>query len=170
MSALTWLNSLPEAEARTALLRCCGATRWAEQMSARRPFAGAEDLFAAARDIAKTLSRSDWLEAFAAHPKIGDLEALRNKFAPTAAWSAQEQGSLSSAAEATLQALAAGNQAYESKFGHIFIVCATGKSADEMLALLEQRLGNSPAEELRIAAAEQEKITGLRLQKLLQKP
>jgi 2-oxo-4-hydroxy-4-carboxy-5-ureidoimidazoline decarboxylase len=170
MFDLTPLNALPEAEARASLLRCCGATRWAENMSARRPFADAQDLFDAAHDIAKTLSRTDWLEAFAAHPKIGDLDSLRNKFAHTAAWSAQEQGSLSKAAEATLRALAAGNQAYESKFGHIFIVCATGKSVDDMLALLERRLGNSPADELRIAAAEQEKITRLRLQRLLQNP
>jgi 2-oxo-4-hydroxy-4-carboxy-5-ureidoimidazoline decarboxylase len=166
MLDLTKLNSLPEAEARAALLCCCGATRWAEKMSARRPFAGEEALFRAACEIAKTLSRTDWLEAFAAHPRIGDLDSLRSKFAHTAAWSAQEQGSLSSAADATLRALAAGNHAYESKFGHIFIVCATGKSPEEMLAFLEHRLGNAPADELRIAAAEQEKITRLRLQRL----
>jgi OHCU decarboxylase len=165
MLDVTALNSLSEAEARAALLRCCGATRWAEQMTARRPFAAEADLFAAARDIAKTLTRNDWLEAFAAHPKIGDLDSLRSKFAHTAAWSAQEQSSLSSAAETTLRALAAGNQTYEAKFGHIFIVCAAGKTADEMLALLEERLSNSADVELRIAAAEQEKITRLRLQR-----
>ncbi len=162
MSDVTALNSLTESDARAALLRCCGASRWVEQMSARRPFADANALFAAARDIATTLTRSDWLEAFAGHPKIGDFESLRNQ----SAWSAEEQSALSSAAEATLRALAAGNRAYEAKFGHIFIVCATGKTADEMLALLEQRLEHSPDEELRIAAAEQEKITHLRLQRL----
>jgi 2-oxo-4-hydroxy-4-carboxy-5-ureidoimidazoline decarboxylase len=166
MFDVTGLNSLPEAEARAALLRCCGATRWAEQMAARRPFTSAAELLAAADDIAKTLTPSDWLEAFAAHPKIGDLDSLRSKFAGAAAWSAQEQSSLSSAAEATLRALAAGNQTYESKFGHIFIVCATGKTADEMLALLQQRLSNSPDVELPIATAEQKKITRLRLQRL----
>ena len=162
------LNALPGPEARAALLRCCGAVRGAEQMSARRPFAAAADVFAAARAVGKTLSPADWLEAFAAHPRIGDLNSLRKKFPHTAAWSTQEQSSLASAAEATLAALAAGNQTYEARFGHIFIVCATGKTPDEMLALLEQRLDNAPGEELRIAAAEQEKITLLRLQKLLQ--
>lgn len=162
MSDVTELNSLTEPEARAALLRCCGSTRWTGQMSTRRPFADADALFAAARDIAKSLTRCDWLEAFAAHPKIGDFESLRSK----PAWSAEEQSTLSSAAVVTLRALAAGNRTYEAKFGHIFIVCATGKTADEILALLEHRLGNSADEELRIAAAEQEIITHLRLQRL----
>jgi 2-oxo-4-hydroxy-4-carboxy-5-ureidoimidazoline decarboxylase len=162
------LNALTEVEARAALQRCCGAARWAEQMATRRPFADPDAVFAAALEVARGLAQSDWLEAFAAHPRIGDLDSLRSKFAHTASWSAREQQSVASAAEATLRALAAGNEAYQAKFGHIFIVCASGKTADEMLALLEQRLGNAPADELRVAAAEQEKITRLRLQKLLQ--
>src|SRR5204862_7995938 len=97
------------------------------------------------------LTRAEWLEAFAAHPKIGDLEALRSKYTQTAAWSAGEQAGLAGALEATLLALAEGNRQYESTFGHIFIVCATGKTAEQMLTLLEQRLKNAPEEELRIA-------------------
>jgi 2-oxo-4-hydroxy-4-carboxy-5-ureidoimidazoline decarboxylase len=135
-------------------------------MAARRPFAGAAGLFAAAREVWQGLAREDWLEAFAAHPRIGDLEALRGKFAATAAWSAGEQAGVAGAAEATLRALAEANRAYEARFGHIFIVCASGKSAEEMLALLERRLNNSAEEELRTAAGEQEKITRLRLEKL----
>jgi 2-oxo-4-hydroxy-4-carboxy-5-ureidoimidazoline decarboxylase len=166
MINLDALNSGTKEEAYAALLRCCGSTRWAEQMAARRPFASAKELFAAARATWQGLARQDWLEAFAAHPKIGDLEALRGKFAATAAWSAAEQAGVAGAAEATLRALAEANRAYEARFGHLFLVCATGKSAEQMLALLQQRLSNGPDEELRIAAAEQEKITRLRLEKL----
>jgi OHCU decarboxylase len=161
------LNGLSEPEARKVLLRCCGAARWAEQMSARLPFAGETELLADAVEVWQGLTREDWLEAFAAHPKIGDLEALRLKFAPAAPWSAEEQGGVTGAPPATLQALAEGNRQYEARFGHIFIVCATGKSAGEMLALLRERLANTPEAELRVAAAEQEKITRLRLQRLL---
>ena len=115
-----------------------------------------------------TASReTDWREAFTHHPKIGDVDALREKFASTAAWAAGEQGAVRQASEATLQGLKAGNEAYEQHFGYIFIVCATGKSADEMLALLQARLPHSPAEEIHVAMAEQAKITRLRLEKLL---
>jgi 2-oxo-4-hydroxy-4-carboxy-5-ureidoimidazoline decarboxylase len=162
---LSVLNALPADEARAALLRCCGSRRWADALTARRPFASAEELFAAAEEVWNGLGRDDWLEAFAAHPRIGDVETLRKKFATTAAWCAGEQAGVAGAAEETLQALAEGNRRYEDRFGHIFIVCATGKSAAEMLALLRERLGNDPAEELRVAAAEQAKITRLRLEK-----
>jgi 2-oxo-4-hydroxy-4-carboxy-5-ureidoimidazoline decarboxylase len=166
MTKLELINSVDEAAARAMFLRCCGATRWAERMAARRPFACEEKLLAAAEEIWRGLPRQDWLEAFAAHPKIGDLDALRGKFARGAAWSAQEQGGVAGASEATLRALAQGNCDYEARFGHLFIVCASGKTAEEMLALLQQRLHNDPEDELRIAAGEQEKITRLRLQKL----
>jgi 2-oxo-4-hydroxy-4-carboxy-5-ureidoimidazoline decarboxylase len=166
MMDLQALNHLDEAEACGSLLRCCGAARWAEQMAARRPFADTSELRRAAEDVWRSLGREDWLEAFRAHPRIGDVEALRQKFAATAAWSAAEQAGVAGAAEATLQTLAEGNRRYEARFGYLFLVCATGKSAAEMLALLEQRLTHEPAQELRIAAAEQEKITLLRLQRL----
>ncbi len=165
MPSVDSLNALSAANARAEFLRCCGATRWADLMTARRPFANEAELFGAASECFVALTRSDWLEAFAAHPKIGDVDSLRSKFAHTAAWSAQEQGAMSAAAEATIQGLAAGNRDYEAKFGHIFIVCARGKTAAEMLALLDARLPNSADDELRNAAAEQEKITHLRLQR-----
>jgi 2-oxo-4-hydroxy-4-carboxy-5-ureidoimidazoline decarboxylase len=166
MINLNALNSWNEAEARAAFLRCCGSTRWADHMAARRPFPSEVELFAAAEDVWRGLTREDWLQAFAAHPRIGDVDSLRKKFAAIAAWSAQEQAGMVGAADEVLLALAEGNHAYVAKFGYIFIVCATGKTAEEMLTLLRQRLGNTPEEELLHAAAEQEKITRLRLRKL----
>jgi 2-oxo-4-hydroxy-4-carboxy-5-ureidoimidazoline decarboxylase len=160
------LNSLPEPDARAALLRCCGSRRWVEAMVAKRPFADPQSLFHAATATDASLDRADWLEAFAAHPRIGDLEGLKKKFATTAAWASGEQAGVAGAAEAVLHELAEGNRLYESRFGYIFIVCATGKSAEEMLHLLRQRLPNDPDRELHIAAAEQAKITRLRLEKL----
>lgn len=166
MPSLAELNALPAGEARAAFLRCCGATRWAESMTASRPFAGEDQLFARAEEIWQGLGREDYLEAFAAHPRIGDMAALRQKYGH-AGWEAGEQAGALGVGEDVLQALAAGNRDYETRFGHIFIVCATGKTAPEMLALLQARLGNEPDEELRIAAGEQATITHLRLEKLL---
>jgi 2-oxo-4-hydroxy-4-carboxy-5-ureidoimidazoline decarboxylase len=165
MVNLDHINSLPEAQAGAAFLKCCGARRWAEQMTARRPFADEANLLESARSFWRGLDRADWLEAFAAHPKIGESE-LKKKFAGTAAWAASEQAGVAGSPDEVLKGLAEGNRAYEAKFGYIFIVCATGKSAAEMLALLRQRLPNEPDQELAIAAAEQEKITILRLQKM----
>jgi 2-oxo-4-hydroxy-4-carboxy-5-ureidoimidazoline decarboxylase len=167
MPTISELNSLPAADARLELLRCCGSRHWADAMVARRPFADEAAILAAADELWSQATRDDCLEAFAAHPKIGgDLAELRRKFAHTATWSSQEQGGLSSASEATIQRLAELNRVYDERFGHIFIVCATGKSAAEMLAILESRLGNRPDDELRIAAEEQRKIMHLRLEKL----
>lgn len=167
LSPVTHLNQLSPAELREALTRCCGSSHWVTQMVERHPFASAEDLFRAAERAADQLTQEDWLEAFKHHPQIGDVSALREKFAATADWASQEQAGSASASEATLQALAEGNQKYVKQFGYIFIVCATGKDADEMLALLQNRLHNDPDTELGIAAAEQRKITRLRLEKLL---
>ncbi len=158
-------NSLTEPEARAVLLRCCGSRRWVEAMLARRPFADMQGLYRAAEVTESALDRGDWLEAFAAHPRIGDLEALKKKFAATAAWNEAEQAGVAGAEEVVLRELAEGNRLYECRFGYIFIVCATGKSAPEMLHLLRQRLPNDPEQELSIAAAEQAKITRLRLEK-----
>ena len=160
-------NGLPADQARETLERCCGAGRWVAQVLARRPFATFEDLLIAADEAFATMEPADWLEAFSHHPKIGDLESLRTKFPATAEWASGEQAGVTMARETTLAALAEGNRAYEEKFGHIFVVCATGKSADEMLARLEERLPNEPEEELAAAATEQMKITHLRLHKLL---
>ena len=167
MDALRRLNEQPATEAREELLRCCGSSRWAEAMTARRPFADERALYAAAEDVWWTLGEADWREAFAHHPKIGDKEALRARFASTRTWAAGEQSGVASATEDVLTALAEGNQTYEDRFGYIFIVCATGRTAPEMLARLRERLPHSPPEEIRIAAGEQAKITRLRLEKLL---
>jgi 2-oxo-4-hydroxy-4-carboxy-5-ureidoimidazoline decarboxylase len=167
MDALSRLNSLPANEAREALGRCCGASRWVEAMAARRPFPDARALFAAADEVWAGLGPTDWREAFSHHPRIGDKEALRERFASTRQWAKGEQAGVSAASEEVLDALAKGNRDYEARFGHIFIVCATGKTADEMLDLLTRRLANDPEAEGRVAAAEQARITRLRLEKLL---
>ena len=161
------LNRLTDAEAIAAFERCCGSSRWTRAMLAARPFTDAAMLLAAAEGAFAPLERADWLEAFSHHPMIGDVTVLRAKFASTAAWAGAEQGGTATAAEATLQALADGNRSYAERFGYIFIVCATGRSAGEMLALLRSRIGNAPEQELAIAANEQRKITRLRLEKLL---
>lgn len=162
------LNSSGAAEAEGELLKCCGSTRWARSLEARRPFDDAASLFAAAEKVWWNLSEADWLEAFAAHPRIGGSErAARPPHAQAEGWSRQEQAGARDAAPATLDELAAANRAYEEKFGHIYIICATGRTADEMLALLRARLSNDAGAELRTAAAEQSKITRLRLEKLL---
>jgi 2-oxo-4-hydroxy-4-carboxy-5-ureidoimidazoline decarboxylase len=165
MIDLDYINSLAEPEARAAFLKCCGAPRWAERMAQLRPYKSEPELLESARQIWRALERADWLQAFAAHPKIGEGD-LQRKFAKTAAWAAAEQAGVAVAPDTLLQALADGNRAYEAAFGYIFIVCASGKSAGEMFALLEQRLKSSPEEELQRAALEQEKITLLRLQKM----
>ncbi|HEY9786857.1 MAG TPA: 2-oxo-4-hydroxy-4-carboxy-5-ureidoimidazoline decarboxylase [Candidatus Obscuribacterales bacterium] len=159
-------NALSEEMARVELLRCCGSQRWVEQMTQKRPFASCEQIFTAAGDIWYKLSSEDWLEAFSHHPKIGDLDSLKAKFGNTRAWAAAEQKGVSGASEEVLEDLARANEEYESKFGYIFIVCATGKSAGEMLSILKSRLANDPATELAVAAQEQAKITKIRLEKL----
>jgi 2-oxo-4-hydroxy-4-carboxy-5-ureidoimidazoline decarboxylase len=161
------LNALSIAAATQALTRCCGAARWVEAMLALRPFASRAALLAAAAEVWAGLGPDDFREAFAHHPEIGEkVDDLRQKFAATADWASSEQGAAQQASEATLVALREGNQAYRERFGYSFIVCATGKRAEEMLALLDARLFNSPEHELDIAAAEQAKITRLRLEKL----
>ncbi|RYY14433.1 MAG: 2-oxo-4-hydroxy-4-carboxy-5-ureidoimidazoline decarboxylase [Cytophagaceae bacterium] len=164
---LSDLNNLPPAARAAALATCCGAAAWVAALNQAFPFATAEALYSEADRLWHRLSEADWREAFAHHPKIGDVNALREKFASTAAWAAGEQGAVRQATAETLEALAAGNDAYERQFGYIFIVCATGKSAAEMLALLQARLPNAPAAEMQIALTEQAKITRLRLEKLL---
>jgi OHCU decarboxylase len=161
------LNVLPPGEAEVELLKCCGSTRWARRMAAERPFRGVDELLEAADRIWWELGRDDWLEAFSRHPKIGERAAAHAGSAETRRWSEQEQAETRSAPPEVLAALAEANRAYQERFGHIFIVCATGKTSEEMLALLRQRLQNDPGAELRIAAEEQRKIARLRLEKLL---
>ena len=160
------LNAATREQAASALLRCCGSARWVERVLARRPFASLAELQAVAKEAWSGLDRADYLEAFAQHPRLGaDPARLRERFA-TADWSTQEQSGVVLADEATLEALHDGNAAYEARFGFVFLVCATGKGAREVLKLLQQRIGNDAETELGIAAAEQAKITQLRLEKL----
>jgi OHCU decarboxylase len=155
------LNSVDEGTALQALLRCCGSSLWAQQMVQSRPFATLSAAGAAADAVWSGLSARDWLEAFTAHPEIGSG-------AGGTAWSDQEQAGVAGADGQTRRRLAEANREYRSRFGYIFIVCATGKTADEMLGLLEARLRHDPEQEMRVAAEEQRKITQLRLAKLLE--
>ena len=136
-------------------------------MSYGRPFADLDRLLGKAEGIWWALSEEDWLEAFRAHPKIGEQKAAAVQSEQARNWSAQEQSGVDDAALATKAAMAAGNQEYEERFGFIFIVCASGRTSEEMLAILHERLQNDPRTELRVAAEEQRKITRLRLEKLL---
>ena len=150
-----------------ALLQCCGSKRWAREMALAGPYQDVETLIGKANDVWWSLEAGDWLEAFRSHPKIGEKKAVAPVSDQSSQWSGQEQAGVSNASRETVDALAALNQAYEQKFGFIFIICATGKSSDEMLTALRKRLDNDPATELPIAAAEQSMITELRLKKLI---
>ena len=161
------LDAMDEASARAALARCCGATRWVEGMLSRRPLGPRwrEE----AREAWAEMARTDILEAFDHHPRIGaNIDALRERFARSHDLSESEQAGVTGASEEVLGRLRDANVAYEARFGHIFIVCATGKSAKEMLDLLEARMANAHDLELTIAAAEQMKITEIRLRDLEQ--
>jgi 2-oxo-4-hydroxy-4-carboxy-5-ureidoimidazoline decarboxylase len=164
---LAKLNTLPKPELTDALRKCCGSTAWVEAMADLFPVPDKETLFEQAASIWYGLSEQDWREAFTHHPKIGDINSLKKKFASTSAWAAGEQAAVQQSSQAVLEALADGNARYEEKFGYIFIVCATGKSAEQMLTLLQDRLPNEPTEEIKIAMEEQAKITHIRLEKLL---
>jgi 2-oxo-4-hydroxy-4-carboxy-5-ureidoimidazoline decarboxylase len=161
------INSLSDRDAHTLFHLACGSRKWSEEMVARRPFTNPEQLYAVAEEIWGGLSEDDWKEAFAQHPRIGDTKEIRKKFGRASAWMLEEQSGANHVSERVLKAIADGNALYEAKFGFIFIVCATGKTAEEMLALLNERLNNYPAREIAIAAAEQAKITRLRLEKIL---
>ena len=166
LKALDWLNQLPADEAEKALLQCCGSKRWAQEMAQARPYQSLETLLAKANDVWWSLPSEDWLEAFRSHPKIGEKKAAAPVSERSSQWSGQEQAGMNKANAETVDSLAALNRAYDQKFGFIFIICATGKSSEEMLSSLRTRLDNDPEAELPIAAAEQSKITELRLKKL----
>ena len=165
--SVKWLNELSATDAARELLKCCGSTRWAREMSRTRPFASLEELCQKADATCESLNEEDWLEAFRAHPKIGERKAATDQSQQTQNWSVQEQSGVTNAPRQTVEELAQQNREYEARFGFIFIVCATGKSPEEMLTLLQSRIGNDRHDELLIAAEEQRKITRLRLEKLL---
>jgi OHCU decarboxylase len=178
---LSELNALDGEAAARLLLACCGSVRWARALTAARPFATRDRVFDAADECWRALGPADYLEAFAAHPRIGQTGGTRQagqvgplgqveevaKERQAETWSADEQAGTRDAAQDVLRRLAAANRAYETRFGYIFIICATGKSADEMLAALDERLHNPPDQELTIAAEQQRCITRLRLAKLI---
>jgi OHCU decarboxylase len=194
------LNTLPDDAAVAHFLRCCGSIQWARLMAGKRPFASIAQAAGQADRVWASLRAEDWLEAFAAHPRIGDSgtgapardasESTRLEWGPDVpgtrnsatspsagekkiavaeanGWSLVEQAQVSAASPGVRDRLAAANREYEARFGYIFIVCATGKSAEEMLALLERRMTHAPGDELAVAAEEQRRITRLRLGKLL---
>jgi OHCU decarboxylase len=160
---LAELNDLDFISARDELLECCGSRRWAEAMASLRPFESVQAIIVAAHQTWCSLQESDWLQAFAAHPRIGE----RGIGAQRKGWSAEEQRGMEAARSETALQMSRLNEAYYQRFGWTFIICATGKAAEEMRAALEQRLASDAETELRIAAGEQEKITELRIQKLL---
>lgn len=154
------LNGLSESDLAAVLHRCCGSGRWVEQLRKRAPFDDPDAVHAAADQIWWALEREDWFEAFAAHPRIG-ASGVEDR------WARAEQSGSQDASADVLVGLARGNVAYEERYGFIFIICASGLGAEEMLGALEARLENSPEEELRTAAAEQAKITRLLLDRLV---
>ena len=159
MTSVEELDAMPPSEAAEIFMSCCGATRWVNDMVAMRPFGLTERVHAAADEAWGRTSKADWLEAFAHHPRIGERKVE--------GWARGEQAGVSSASASTHEELADINRAYEEKFGHIYIVCATGKSAEEMLDIARRRMSNDADSELHAAAEEQRKIMQLRLRKLL---
>ena len=159
MTGLERFNALTRSEAEAELLGCCGSRRWARRLARARPFSTIDELLESAGQIWDELPDEDRLEAFAAHPRIGERSSGR---------AAREQSGTRGASEETLAALARANRDYEKRFGHIFIVCASGKSAQEMLDLCLGRIHNDPRMELQLAFEEQKKITRLRLMELME--
>jgi OHCU decarboxylase len=161
------INKASAAEAESALIDCCGSKRWAFMMALSRPFESEEAMIEKAREIWNDLENSDWLEAFASHPKIGSRKAAERQKVRAAEWSQAEQAGVSDADQTVRDKLEQMNVRYEDRFGYIFIVCASGKSADEMLEICSSRLKNNRKKEILVAAEEQRKITEIRLRKLL---
>ncbi|MFN2330079.1 MAG: 2-oxo-4-hydroxy-4-carboxy-5-ureidoimidazoline decarboxylase [Chromatocurvus sp.] len=161
------LNTADDETASQALSRCCSSRRWIETLVQERPYADEDALRRAADRIWSNLDENDYLEAFAGHPQIGDVDSLREKYADTRSLAEDEQAGVAGADEITLNELARCNADYISRFGFIFIVCASGKSVHEMLTLLESRLANSRHEEIAIAAEEQRRIFQRRIGQLL---
>lgn len=166
--AINTLNALPENDAIHAFMQCCTSSKWVERMLNSLPVADKGQLVNLANEHWKNLTEKDYLEAFEGHPKIGDVNSLRAKYANTKALASGEQSAVNSATETVLTQLAKGNDDYQQKFGFIFIVCATGKSAEEMLTLLQQRLPNNRQTELVNAVEEQRKIFQIRIDKMLE--
>jgi len=166
-SVLSNWNALPAAAAATEILSCCGSRAWASAMAAARPVFDESSLLAASDNVWRALSEQDWLEAFRSHPRIGESRTGASDGARSASWSASEQRSVTDSSDDLKHALANASRAYEQRFGRIFIVCATGKSAAEILEILRRRLQNDEATELQAAGEEQRQIIRIRLKKWL---
>jgi 2-oxo-4-hydroxy-4-carboxy-5-ureidoimidazoline decarboxylase len=161
-------NQLPPEQAAREVLDCCGSVQWSRVLTARRPLTSEAALIAASDETWSSLPVPDWLEAFSKHPRIGERKAPESASAQSATWSSQEQEKTADAPSAIQSELAARNREYESRFNRVFIICAAGRSADEILEVLHRRLYSDDATELREAAEEQRKITNLRLRRWLQ--
>jgi allantoicase len=160
------LNRASPSEARAMLLDCCGSQAWVEHMLNRVPFPNTASLLDTADEVWAALTRDDWLEGFRHHPAIGARRGKKVQSTTARRWSKSEQSVAQEADAATLSELAKANEEYRAKFGHVFLICATGKTSEEILSNLRWRLPNDPEQELRVAAEEQRKITRLRLEKL----
>jgi OHCU decarboxylase len=167
VATLSALNAMSPDDAQRTLMACCASRRWADAMAAARPFADFAAVHRAADRIWRELSSADWLEAFAAHPRIGE-RAPASAGAHASAWSASEQARAASSDATTLAELAQVNRDYEARFGHVFLVCAAGRSAADLLADARNRMHNDAVTELSVAAEEQRQITRLRLARLLE--
>ena len=166
-AALTQWNSLSSEDAAKEILPCCGSKAWVARMAAQRPFPDVTTLLAASDKTWSNLTAADWMEAFRSHPRIGETGPSQSASLKSQTWSAQEQKNVAEANEDLKIAMAKANQEYEQRFGHIFIVCATGKSVPEILGILEHRLRNDENTERREAAEQQRQITRIRLTKWL---
>lgn len=159
-------DNLKDEKKKELLTQCCGSSAWVNKMLDCFPVEDLVDLEENAEEKWYECSEKDWREAFEHHPKIGDVNSLKAKFSNTKSWAEGEQSGVQNTSDEVLKELAEYNERYQKKFGYIFIVCATGKSAEEMLGLLKQRINNNPDTEIKIAAEEQNKITKIRLEKL----
>ncbi|MGI8547969.1 MAG: 2-oxo-4-hydroxy-4-carboxy-5-ureidoimidazoline decarboxylase [Gemmatimonadaceae bacterium] len=164
------LSAMSDDRATELLTECCGASRWVAAMVARRPFESRRAILSEADGAYASLAPSDWLEAFSHHPRIGERMSAVAQGERGSTWSVGEQAGIDRARDDVRDELAAANREYEQRFGYIYIVCATGKTADEMVSLARARLLNEPETELRVAAEEQRKIMHLRLEKLVDNP
>jgi OHCU decarboxylase len=158
---LAQFNALPRDEAEAHLLRCCGSRAWASAVAMRRPYVNRADLMETADAVWSTLGTADWLEAFAAHPRLGESGGHSPR------QSEKEQSGIVQAGDATLASLAEENRRYEARFGHVFLFSAAGRAASDVLSAIRQRMSNDAETEVRVAAEEQRKITRLRLGSML---
>ena len=167
MNKLNIISNITVQNSSDLFSKCCGSEKWQKSMLSSLPFDSKEEMISRSEKIWYSLDKKDWLESFSHHPKIGDLKSLKEKYSETKNFAENEQSAAKEASMETLTELAKYNEDYEKKFGYIFIVCATGKSADEMLSIIKNRIQNDPETEIKIAMEEQNKITKLRLEKLL---